>query len=123
MTDSIKPPGSAPGPVATPAAPAVGGAERFRAELDTASAPAAAPADRPSAASAARLDALVADVRSGALPPAAVIDRLIEQHLSTGPARALSPVARAELERALRARFEDDPNLLALTDELGRARP
>jgi hypothetical protein len=119
MTDSIKPPGSAPGPVATPTAPAAGGAERFRAELDAAadSAPAA------SAEKAGRLDALVAEVRSGALPPSALVDRLIEQHLSTGPARALSPVARAELERALRARFEDDPNLRALTEDLGRARP
>lgn len=116
MTDSIKPPG---GPPSAPPPPDLSGAGegRFRGTLEAARAPEASRATPQGA-----LGALASELRSGSLTPEAAVARLLEQHLSSGPARALTPAARAELERMLRARLEEDPTLLTLTAELGRAR-
>lgn len=117
MTDSIKPPG---GPPSTPPLPAgVDGPRegRFRGALEGAAPPASTAPTAPS-----ELSAVAAELRAGTLTPEAAVSRLLERHLGSGPARALTPVARAELERLLRARLEDDPALRALTSELGRAR-
>lgn len=119
MTDSIKPPGGPP--AALPVAPkGTDGAEgRFRAELEGATAAEAKPA---ASGASGIVSATVAEIRAGTLTPEAAVARLLEHHLGAGPARALAPAARAELERILRSRLEDDPTLRALSADLGRAR-
>ena len=93
------------------------GEGHFRGTLD-----AARPPEAGGVVPQGELGGLTSELRSGSLTPEAAVARLLEQHLSSGPARALTPAARAELERMLRARLEEDPTLLALTAELGRAR-
>ena len=92
---------------------------RFRGALDGATPPSEASV---TAVPPGGVSEVTAALRAGTLTPEAAVSRLCEQHLASGPARALTPAARAELERLLRARLEDDPALLALTSELGRAR-
>lgn len=120
MTDSIKPPGGPPStPPIAPTGASGTGEGRFREALDGASEarPAAQATPAPS-----HLAAVVAELRSGAITAEAAIGRLVEHHLGAGPARALAPAARAELEHLLRGRLEADPTFRALTADLERAR-
>ncbi len=98
----------------------VGGSDgdAFRASLD-----ATRPADATTGAGAPQSVGaleLANAVKSGALEPSAVIDRLVEKALAAPAARSLTDQGRVELERALRSALAQDPTLLALQADLGR---
>jgi hypothetical protein len=106
------------GTTGTPDVSDVGGGdgEAFRASLD-----ATRPADATKATGAATsITELASAVKSGALEPSAVIDRLVEKALSAPAAQGLTDAGRLELERALRSALAEDPTLLALQADLGR---
>lgn len=110
------------GTTGTPDVGDVGGGdgEAFRASLD-----ATRPADATKATGAATstelsTTELASAVKSGAIEPSAVIDRLVEKALSAPAAQGLTDAGRLELERALRSALAEDPTLLALQADLGR---
>lgn len=129
MSSAIKPPGTG-GPPAAGLAPEVGGASStdrgaFRAELEAPAAEAARDVRSGEAAPSARADALRAladEVRSGRLDAKTAIDRLVERALGAGPAAALPPARRAELEALLRSALDEDPTLVAIQRDLTRGR-
>lgn len=95
-----------------------GDGEAFRASLD-ATRPADATKEAGGAQSVGALE-LANAVKSGAMEPSAVIDRLVEKALAAPAAQRLTDEGRVELERALRAALAQDPTLLALQADLGR---
>lgn len=132
MSSSIKPPGAAgtggpTGPAASDDVRTAGSGAAFQEELakaGTAGAPAgAAPATSAAATQRAELlRALADEIRSGQVDPKQAVDRLIERTLTTGPAAALPPARRVELEALLRAALEEDPTLQAMQRDLTRGR-
>lgn len=77
------------------------------------------PPDPPTAAQDAELDALVAQVRAGALSVDQALERLLARAVD-GVGAALPPAARDELEGLLREALQSDPTLRALLQEAGR---
>lgn len=106
------------GTTTTPDVGDVGGGEgeAFRASLE-ASKPASAVTQTGATTSLAEL---ASAVKSGAMEPSAVIDRLVEKALSAPAAQRLTDAGRVELERTLRSALAQDPTLLALQADLGR---
>ena len=65
---------------------------------------------------------VAADLRAGRIDVATALDRIVERAMASGPATALEPAARRELQDFLRQALADDPSLLALTKDLERGR-
>lgn len=139
MSSAIKPPGApGTGPTApvsgTPGGPeqkeTSAAGEAFREELSKAPEVGSTEAPRASSATASNaslgradlLRALADELRSGSVDPQQAVDRLIERALHTGPAAALPPARRAELEALLRTALAEDPTLAAMQRDLSRGR-
>ena len=65
---------------------------------------------------------VAADLRAGRIDVATALDRIVARAMESGPASALPPAQRRELEAFLRQSLADDPSLLALTKDLERGR-
>jgi hypothetical protein len=65
------------------------------------------------------VEAIVEDLRAGHIDATDAVERLVQRALE-GPAAALPPARRAELEAHLRRSLRDDPTLAALTRDLSR---
>jgi hypothetical protein len=65
---------------------------------------------------------VAADLRAGRIDVNTALDRIVERAMASGPATALEPAARRELQDFLRQALADDPSLLALTKDLERGR-
>lgn len=129
MSSSIKPPGAAgtggpTGPAASDDVRTPGSGAAFQEELAKAGTTGATASATPAASTQRTelLRALADEIRSGHVDPKQAVDRLIERTLTTGPAAALPPARRVELEALLRAALEEDPTLQAMQRDLSRGR-
>jgi len=119
MASPIKPPGGKPpiDPAASTDA-AKGGsadkAEAFREAMGAADTSSASGAE----ATSATAD-IVADLQAGRIDAQTAVDRLVARALESPMAQMLDEAARAQLEEHIRTTLIEDPNLAALTKDMG----
>jgi hypothetical protein len=115
MSDPIRKVG---GPGGLPGAGEVGGSdgEAFRASLESSR---EVPPTRASASEGiGHVAELAGALKTGAIEPSTVVERLVEKALAAPAARGLTDAGRAQLERALRTSLAEDPTLLAMQADL-----
>lgn len=134
MSTPIKGPGGAPPGAGLPdgaegPGPTKGPSESFRDALEgadkaggTEGAGAAGGAEANQVEATGAVRELAADLRAGRIDISAALDKIVERAMASGPAAALGPAARRELEQFLRRQLADDPTLLALAKDLERGR-
>lgn len=110
MTDAIKPPGSGLGPSAIAS----------RSEATPAGSVAASSGVSSAASSESAAGVLAAQLKSGAMSPAEVINSLVTKALDQARAQGLPAAEQDNLEAVLRAALANDPTLSGLARELER---
>jgi hypothetical protein len=104
-----------------PGAGDVGGTDgqAFRASLEAAGE--VAPTSTAASQGVGTVAELAGALKTGALEPSSVVDRLVEKALAAPAARGLTEAGRAQLERTLRTALAEDPTLLAMQADLAVA--